>query len=111
MSTEAKTTERGPMLHHLKVWPPFYESVENGSKTFEVRRADRDFRVDDLLILSEWEPRLERHTGRQCRRHVSYVLQGGQFGVEPGFVVLGFGLSPYHRQDFLPEDWRRDRAR
>jgi hypothetical protein len=28
------------------------------------------------------------YTGRECRRRVTHILQGGQFGIEAGYVVL-----------------------
>jgi hypothetical protein len=77
------------MIHYLKTWPKFYEAVLDGTKTFEVRRFDRDFKVGDVLHLQEFNPLTETFTGRTCAREVSYILTGGQFGIEPGHVVMG----------------------
>lgn len=44
------------MKHELKIWPVYYERVANGSKTFEVRRNDRNFQMGDEVILREWDP-------------------------------------------------------
>ena len=30
---------RLPVVHSLKCWPPFYEDVETGRKTFELREV------------------------------------------------------------------------
>ena len=30
-------------------------------------------------------------TGREAQYVITYVLTGGQFGIEPGYVVLGLG--------------------
>jgi hypothetical protein len=87
-----KTTKR---CHMLKSWPEYFDAVQRGEKTFEVRRADRDFRVGDVLCLQRWEPDREDYTrdgsGYPATEtvRVSYVLPGGQFGIEPGFVVMG----------------------
>jgi hypothetical protein len=65
-----------------------------------VRRNDRDFRVGDWLLLQEYEPDRERYTGRILYVELTYVLEGGQFGIESGFVVLGFrrrGPRPVRR--------------
>ena len=87
--------------HELKTWPSFFAGIWDESKTFEVRRNDRDFMVGDLLILAEWNPHYHvAHdaavqvglTGRECRRVVTYVLRGGEFGIEVGFCVLGLGV-------------------
>ena len=68
--------------HELKCWPEFFEPIENGSKTAELRYNDRNYEVGDVLLLCEWEPNNETYTGRRCRRRVSYVLHGcGSVGV------------------------------
>ena len=76
------------MIHELKTWNEYFEEVFMGHKTFEVRKADRPFAKGDTLILKEWNPKTEQYTGREIARGVSYVLEGGQFGVEKGFVVM-----------------------
>ena len=82
--------------HQLKSWPPYYEDVESGRKSFELRfNGDRQFGVGDLLILREWSPRGD-FTGRSCKREVVYVLHGvGIGGIAPlhglsvNYVILG----------------------
>jgi ASC-1-like (ASCH) protein len=79
------------MIHELKTWNEYFEEVFMGHKTFEVRKADRPFAKGDTLILKEWNPKTEQYTGREMARTVSYVLDGGQLGVEKGFVVMAIG--------------------
>lgn len=74
--------------HELKIFPIFFEAVERGEKTFEVRRNDRGFQVGDLVILKEWDPKRDVFTGRKTRRKISYLFEGGSFGVDPEFVVF-----------------------
>lgn len=94
MSQETTPRDR---FHALKTWPEFFDAVCEGRKTFEVRRDDRGFREGDILGLQRWEPERGDYTrdgtGHPIMRavRVTYVLPGGQFGVEPGFVVLGLG--------------------
>jgi hypothetical protein len=84
-------SERGVRTHQLKTWPAYFEAVRRREKTFEVRRDDRGgFQVGDHLLLDEWDPETEQYTGRSKTVTVSYVLPGGQFGVEAGYCVLGF---------------------
>ena len=75
--------------HELKTWPTHFTGVWSGDKTFEVRKDDRGFELGDVLLLREYDPGAARYTGREQTAKVSYVLHGGQFGIEPGFVVLG----------------------
>ena len=89
MPTDRITTVRDPVEHDLKCWPPYFEAVRSGEKPFEVRKADRDYRVGDVLLLREWRPDWKDYTGRLCRRRVTYKLEGGGFGIEAGTCILG----------------------
>ena len=75
-------------IHELKTWKEDFEEVFMGRKTFEVRKNDRNFQKGDILILKEWDNEKQEYTGRQMARGISYILNGGQFGVENGFVVM-----------------------
>lgn len=74
--------------HELKVWTELWQDLVAGRKTFEVRKDDRGFAVGDTLILKEWQPMLERYTGKELVVTVTYLLPGGAFGIEPGYVVM-----------------------
>jgi hypothetical protein len=76
--------------HELKIWPGCFAAVKAGSKPFDVRENDRNFQVGDVLLLREYEPESEQYTGKTLTRWVSYVLQGGVFGIQPNWCVLGF---------------------
>jgi len=75
-------------VHELKTWPEYYQEVLMGHKTFEVTKNDRDFKVGDIVILHEWDATNEIYTGRSLARVISYVLHGGQFGIEEGYCVM-----------------------
>jgi len=77
------------MQHDLKVWPPFFNSLECGIKTFEARKDDRCFEVGDTLRLREFDPGTGTYSGRELLRRISYKLNGGgDFGVAKGFCIL-----------------------
>lgn len=80
-------------FHCLKTWPEFFEAIRNGSKTFEVRRNDRDFKVGDILRLQEYHPESGFYTGREWVVFVTYVLSGGHFGIAADFCVLAIQSS------------------
>lgn len=82
-------------IHELKTWKEYFEEVFMGRKTFEVRKNDRNFKKGDIIILKEWDNETDDYTGRQMERGVSYILQGGQFGIDNGFVVMAL----------VKEDW------
>ena len=50
--------------HDLKTWPEYFEKVRDRTKTFEIRKNDRNFSEGDILNLWEWEPEHEIYTGR-----------------------------------------------
>ena len=73
--------------HELKIWPQFFEAVADGRKTFEYRKADRDFKFGDTVILKEFVPELSAEydphtgvdfkkgfTGRQAKFMIGFVL-------------------------------------
>jgi ASC-1-like (ASCH) protein len=76
------------MIHELKTWPEYFQEVFAGRKTFEVRKNDRDFKKGDILILLEFDPNTNEYTGGRVRRKVTYILEGGNFGVEFGYVIM-----------------------
>lgn len=76
------------MNHQLKVWKEFFEPLQTRKKTFEVRRNDRGFKAGDILFLCEFDNETETFTGERLTAEVEYVLQGGKFGIEQGYVVM-----------------------
>jgi hypothetical protein len=83
--------------HELKTWPQYFDAVARGEKNFEVRRDDRGFQKGDILELQRTHasyPYLVERDVRGCplfvlHRRISYILTGGQLGIEAGYVVLG----------------------
>ena len=76
------------MIHELKTWCEYFEEIFLGRKNFEVRKNDRNFQKGDILILKEWDNEKKAYTGREMARGVSYVLTGGQFRIEDGYVFM-----------------------
>lgn len=61
------------MQHDLKCYPNYFEALKDGSKTFECRYNDRDFKVGDELLLREYDPK-QGYTTRCIVMTVTYVL-------------------------------------
>lgn len=83
--------------HYLKTWPQFFDAVERGDKNFEVRKDDRAFQAGDTLVLAYFDPNKPNdptYYREPITRLVTFVLPGGQFGVEPGYVVMGLSTPP-----------------
>lgn len=97
--------------HILKCHPVYFDAIERGEKTFEIRRDDRAFQKGDTLILQrtredrtyevEWPfdhitpPGARVRAKREIAVKVLWILTGGQFGVEPGFVCMSVERIPH----------------
>ena len=75
--------------HELKILKPFFESVESGEKTFEIRKNDRGFQKGDRVILQEVIGVDRFHTGRTITKKITFVLGG--WGLQEDYVALGLG--------------------
>lgn len=85
--------------HELKTLNIYWDAVAAGTKTFEVRRNDRAFQTGDILVLNRTDERgrmdplpkdlCGAFPKSQIMFRISYLLQGGQFGIDPGHCVLG----------------------
>lgn len=74
-------------VHELKTVQPFFNLVIAGKKKFELRKNDRDFKVNDILVLKEWDNSIKVHTGKDAVVRVTGVLD--QFvGLQQGYCIL-----------------------
>ncbi|MES2287302.1 MAG: DUF3850 domain-containing protein [Bacteroidota bacterium] len=75
--------------HELKTLDKYYRAVLQGAKNFEIRFNDRNFKVNDILLLKEID-KDGNYTGRQLYRIVTYILKDAvEYGLKEGFVILG----------------------
>jgi len=94
--------------HELKCWPPYFEEVRSGRKTFEIRSIeDRDFEVGQTILLREYDaslehrqPETEGYTGRSCRRRITYILGNGDWHIAAGYLVLALEAVPGEKPSF-----------
>jgi len=75
-------------IHELKILSYYFCCIRNGSKKFEVRKNDRDFKSSDVLHLKEWDDNKNEYTGRSLLVEVDHILHGGEFGIEKGYCVM-----------------------
>jgi len=78
------------MRHELKCWPEFFRPMKLGVKRFDIRKDDRGFKVGDMVVQLEWDPKTGKHTGARLEFKVIYLLRHEDFeGIAPGYVVMG----------------------
>jgi ASC-1-like (ASCH) protein len=80
-----------------KTWVEYFEKILSGNKTFELRLADWECKVGDVLVLREWDPSKKEYTGRAVEKKVTCVVKTKDqkfFSKEElekhGFMVIGF---------------------
>lgn len=62
-------------VHELKTWPSYFRDLWWGLKKFEVRKNDRDFKIDDIIILREYEMKDDSYSGRAIRIKITYIAK------------------------------------
>lgn len=87
-----EVADNSPTVHELKIWPEHYEAVDSGKKRFEIRNHDRNFHLGDILELRYYDAETGQYDEKKpvIKAEVIYLLNGGQFGIEPGYVAIGF---------------------
>lgn len=73
-------------IHELKCWYEFYDAIERGEKTFEIRKNDRGYQVGDVLTLQRYNQEEGIYSGAESYWRVTYMTDWEQ---KPGFVVMG----------------------
>jgi ribosomal protein S17 len=57
-----------------KTWKEGFEKILSGEKTFDVRLANFDCKIGDILVLEEYDPKLKKYTGRKIEKEITFVL-------------------------------------
>lgn len=73
------------VIHNLKILPEYFIPVAEKRKTFEIRKNDRDYQVNDTLHLMEW---YNGYTGREINVRVKYIFQDEAYGLQEGYCVM-----------------------
>lgn len=82
-------------LHELKIHPSEFVSVCSNLKKAEFRSTkDRDFRVNDLLKLNEWEPEVKYYTGRSATVLITHIQSG--FGIPEDHAMLSISMLAHN---------------
>lgn len=82
--------------HYLKTWPDEFGAIRRGEKTFDLRdKIDRNFQVGDILSLQEWDVETQLRTGEEELVRVTYILEGGRFGLPEHLCVMAIKQLVY----------------
>lgn len=73
-------------VHCIKILPEYFEQVIAGVKLFELRKNDRDYCVNDVLVMKEWGN--GKYLGRKVTVRVTSLLENTE-GLEKGYCIMG----------------------
>ncbi|MBI3442480.1 MAG: DUF3850 domain-containing protein [Candidatus Sungbacteria bacterium] len=76
-----------------KIQPQYFDKIALGEKTFELRLADWECGVGDMLVLREWDPGTKQYTGREIEKKVTYVLKTKDIDLWPREDVERYGYQ------------------
>jgi len=86
--TKTETRSEGRIaVHHLKCVPSVFKEKRINNKPWEFRKNDRDFENGDMIIEREWSKE-SGYTGEEIWETISLIVDGGQFGIPEGYVVM-----------------------
>ena len=87
------------MIHQLKIERKYFSQIFDGSKTFEVRKDDRDYQTGDYLALNEVCE--GEYTGFSMLVRVTSLLNDPKF-CKSGFVIMSiqsYRVEPAYSTD------------
>lgn len=71
--------------HNLKIWKRYFDKVKDGSKKFEIRFDDRDYKEGDFVVLHEWSDALKEYSGETITKRIGFITDYEQ---KEGYVVF-----------------------
>ncbi len=81
------------MEHDLKTYTKYFNQLQQGEKTFELRKDDRDYKVDDIITLSDYCPLKDEYLGRCLSYRIIGILSNcEEFGLMKGYCILSIKI-------------------
>ena len=102
------------MIHQLKTEEVYFASILEGTKSFEIRKNDRNFAVGDFLALNEVQSHTLNgmpksiYTGRCCLVEIVYMMLDSRF-VPNGYIALGIRPCSIGRRERMLEYAKEER--
>lgn len=81
--------ETKEIVHEIKIANCYFEDVKNEIKKFELRKNDRNYKVEDKLKMMEYKD--GEYTGRVINAVVTFILEDYE-GIKEGYCILSIRL-------------------
>lgn len=82
-------------VHELKLDPMYFRDLELGYKTFEIRKDDRPFRINDMLLLQSFDRKNQEYTGSMIFASIVGIFGREEHEkefVKEGYVILSIDI-------------------
>lgn len=79
-------SDAGQKEHDIKLAAMYFDDVQSGKKSFELRKNDRHYKVGDLLNMHEYSD--GNQTERSIKAEIVYMIEDYN-GLEEGYCILG----------------------
>lgn len=79
-------------VHLLRITSEIFTNIYLEKMRFLPHDGTREFREGDELILQEFIPQKKQFTGRLFSVTVTFILEGGTYGILPGYVNMSVEL-------------------
>jgi len=76
-----------------KTWPKYFQKILDGEKTFELRVADFECNLGDILVLREWDPETKEYTGKVIEKEITSVFKTKDQTFFPKEEVEKYGFN------------------
>ena len=85
--------------HIIKLNKLYCDDVLNGNKTFEVRKNDRDYQVEDEIKFIPWDNGKEfDHPLKEKSFEITYILDNKEY-CKDDYVIFSFRLIAEWKED------------
>lgn len=82
--------------HEVTTSVEHFKAIEAGIKCFDIRKNDRDYQVDDILLIQAHDG--AALTGETISRQINYMTDDDQ---RKGYIVMGLKTIPYSFKDYI----------
>lgn len=80
------------MEHKVKIYHEYLIAIIDGRKPFEIRLNDRNYQVDDIVILKEYNGTC--YTGCECHVRIKEIFSLDKIGLKD-YIAFTFNILYY----------------